>query len=96
MDLQLRRDISHQVFGNKYALEVGAAISRYPKNRFTQKDIARVLGIDPNLVKTYLDKLKNSGLVVAHAKEGLEVPCTKEPSQMWKYYEGLEAELELA
>ena len=94
MDLESRREISHHLFGNKFALEVGAAIATYEKERFTQQDIALVTGIDKSCVRTAFVRLHRGQLIEEAGPERPKNPYKRVESTMWEAYIALRTELE--
>lgn len=96
MDDESIRDISFQLFGNRYLLEVGTAIESHPKERFIQKDVVLATGLDKALVGAALKKLERGYLITRLTKEGREQPYSIEPSVLWSAYTRFLEELRLA
>jgi hypothetical protein len=93
MDRDSRRKVSHAVFGNAYVLEVGAAIAHWPKESFTQQDIAQALAADKGVVRTAFMRLASSALIEHLPKDGPKHPYQKVGSVMWEAFLAFEREL---
>lgn len=87
------RDVSNAVFGNRYFLEVSAAVAAHPKIRFLQKDLVEATGIEKGLVATVVKRLEAGRLITRLAREGREQPFEREVSPLWHHVGALRDEL---
>lgn len=82
MDVDQIRVVSKSVYGNKYMLEVAAAIAQIGARRTTQKELAALTGIERNLVHVVVNHLEDAGLLRRGSLSG-ERPLQPEPSAFW-------------
>lgn len=87
------RDVSHHVCGNRYLLEVAAAVAGHPKERFTQQDLAVACQLEKNVVALAVTKLLRGHLIVKLAKDGNTQPYERLQSCYWANAEHLLDEL---
>lgn len=88
------RDLSNAVFGNRYFLEVSAAVGAHPKIRFIQKDLVQTTGIEKGLVATVVKRLEVGLLITRLPRDGREQPFERHDSPLWAHLIALRDELE--
>lgn len=87
------RDVSHQLLGNAYLLEVAAAIGRFSDGVFTATEVARAVGVDRNLAATALARLEKAGVIKRLARSGREQPYERVQTVFWSFCAALLDEL---
>ncbi len=80
--------LSKALFGNGYFFAVATAVAEFGDGSFTQRMVARRLGITDNLVKPNLERLEAADLLKLRHEAWERVP-----SPYWRFLANLDREL---
>jgi len=71
------RSVSHELFGNRYMLEIVCAMVRDSRPTFTQVEISRATGIGVGQVRLVFNRLEKAGYVKRDPKDKQEQPMRR-------------------